>query len=1692
MTHLSCPSTGNLRCTSKYAYQRICGLLCAAIAHEQESLVRSMLCKELCRLLGLSGDIKLLEDCRLKLPLHDTKEIFAEIASESGIPAFSFAPPDWQLFVTQALDDPVASAVDMGLCKPLLESSMELTAWEETVAPAVVLKLKAKPESVIDMVEGLTRHVSHDVIAQSNVVANELLPVLMKHIKSPKVVVRESASLVLQNIGGAAVKSSKTEEVNECLKKVVEALAETKGLTQVHQRQAVYVTLKEIGSMMGKEKTEMDASVISNVLSGICAPLGKEAKTATEARGHGVEALLRWLVIAKRNGGSKGFDEALAYVRKPVTLKNGPDSLAILGGLVQLIHPDMVESLVLDLWKEAKFVNGLEGLVEAANKKHASSSSIPQVEGLLAVYLSLVHASASSPAKLSPVFEKALSAGSSSIEKTSFVYGNATTKAVASNPVVARILPQIIAIYTKLSSTSGVTLKIKATSSIVRAMACSVAHPSVIGSLNPTEAIETTIQTILDYKNISDYLAEGLFFHVNELSLDAEELGKSLNATRQAREEKKSVSIKGKCSPTASESGMDTNSIRRLAKKLSSRSLTPKSLAMVLILMHTGSTMKTSGKQRTSLVTNVTQALTEVVASQGDDLDEWLPLVGEVIAQHACCAHTTADENIAISAAICKGSLSLITSLGSIACNFSPETDDPEDEEMKPFVLASKLCTKEIAPRLADNVKALFVKVEGLSETDICVYKSPLGSLHRVEPSSKCGPEAKDSGKGRRTEDEEWELQMKKELDKKKKTAETTKGLSAEEDKLVQEQDMERKRTASIFQSVGRAMDAITSLAESDVEIGNACLPIVGEGVLSLAVSECPALQFISGMREKSLATLTTLASCVYEIELEYARMMAMALVTSHRKVPEQENSAKEGLSISPLPSPCEPAATTIFEMDEFQEELSAASFAFLFPVIRAALMGPRTTPGCEGALRVLERHTIMLAGDEKDPVVANLRTDMVASVLELLKHDRAQTFVDPSPYETLVACYQTDETSIKGPVLSTAELAALLDERGALGTRSCRVASMIALGSIVSSHKKIAKNPLVENRIWMNCFEKNDAIRCEARKTWGVVHGVPGLEDQMDGSSLPPPSPVYAVSLLPLLSSDDKSIAAAAAEAFAHGMAAHAKSVDRNIRKLCNSYIESCPVEETKSKFPTPKAQVAPAKKKPLGVPASMKKKTVKKSALSVAGIGQPKRTKKKSSAVNSALLKPKAERKMDQADLESQFTIGPKKAPPEKDTPTKVAARAGVLRALGSLTSTDIEVDTPVLKLLTTFLMAYGIADPDEGVKSASRNTLRDVVAKYGGSDEAIAFMLPHLDKALKMGVAEEENLGDLPKDKISSSTAASDRRKEGAVVALGSVALHLKGPENASKIDTTIDMLLQSLKTSSEDVQASVADCLAKLMKKGNTQDRIESILGNLVTDCLQGGAVTIRRGAAHGIAAAVKGSGIAALKKYGIVTQLEEACASGSSTSKEGSLIAIELLCTRLGLLFEPYVIVLLPSLLKCFSDSSDHVRKAASHAVGRIMSKLSAHGVKLVMPAVLTAFNDSAWRTKQASIHMLGSMCHLAPKQLASALPKVVPKLTEAFADTHPKVKASAQEALDEISTVIRNPEISSISPILLKALTDPAEKTVYALEALIQTEFLHAIDAPSLALVVPILHRGLRDRAATTKRYGALITGNIW
>lgn len=76
------------------------------------------------------------------------------------------------------------------------------------------------------------------------------------------------------------------------------------------------------------------------------------------------------------------------------------------------------------------------------------------------------------------------------------------------------------------------------------------------------------------------------------------------------------------------------------------------------------------------------------------------------------------------------------------------------------------------------------------------------------------------------------------------------------------------------------------------------------------------------------------------------------------------------------------------------------------------------------------------------------------------------------------------------------------------------------------------------------------------------------------------------------------------------------------------------------------------------------------------------------------------------------------------------------------------------------------------------------------------------------------------------------------------------------------------------------------------------------------------------------------------------------------------------------------------------------------------------GVKLVLPALLAGVDSKAWRSKQGSVQMLGAMAYLAPQPLSTALPRVVPKLSQTLSDPHPKVQSAARQALKEVSLLL--------------------------------------------------------------------------
>ncbi|PPJ53845.1 hypothetical protein CBER1_03251 [Cercospora berteroae] len=337
------------------------------------------------------------------------------------------------------------------------------------------------------------------------------------------------------------------------------------------------------------------------------------------------------------------------------------------------------------------------------------------------------------------------------------------------------------------------------------------------------------------------------------------------------------------------------------------------------------------------------------------------------------------------------------------------------------------------------------------------------------------------------------------------------------------------------------------------------------------------------------------------------------------------------------------------------------------------------------------------------------------------------------------------------------------------------------------------------------------------------------------------------------------------------------------------------------------------------------------------------------------------------------------------------------------------------------------------------------------------------------------------------VTSTTTEQDLVNEAVVILYGALARHL--PKGDDRLPKVVNKLLSTLSTPSESVQYAVAQCLPPLVRA--SADQAATYLQQLVDETLHAKKYAARRGAAYGLAGVVKGRGIALMKETRLLSTLRSATENKKDTSeRQGAFLAYELLSLLLGRVFEPYVIQVVPQLLAGFGDASADVRDACLDAAKTCFASLSSYGVKLVLPQLLEGLDEQAWRSKKGACDSLGAMAYLDANQLAVSLPEIIPPLTEVLNDSHKEVRLAANRSLQRFGEVIENPEIKSQVSILLKALSDPTKYTDDALDALIKINFLHFIDAPSLALVVRILERGLGDRSGT-KRKAAQIIGSL-
>ena len=184
-------------------------------------------------------------------------------------------------------------------------------------------------------------------------------------------------------------------------------------------------------------------------------------------------------------------------------------------------------------------------------------------------------------------------------------------------------------------------------------------------------------------------------------------------------------------------------------------------------------------------------------------------------------------------------------------------------------------------------------------------------------------------------------------------------------------------------------------------------------------------------------------------------------------------------------------------------------------------------------------------------------------------------------------------------------------------------------------------------------------------------------------------------------------------------------------------------------------------------------------------------------------------------------------------------------------------------------------------------------------------------------------------------------------------------------------------------------------------------------------------------------------------------------------------------------------ICLTACLKQGAAKNKAVVTAATDAAMAICKNINPFAMKSLLPMIFARLPvEEKWQIRELALKCLGLFGEKAPKQLGNALPEVVPEITACMWDTKKQIKTASTAAMREALKVIGNKDIEHMTEKILTAITKPKE-VPEIMHEMAGVTFVQSVESPALAMVVPLLLRGLREKATATKRQSAVIINNM-
>mmetsp|Transcript_25501 Transcript_25501/g.30948 ORF Transcript_25501/g.30948 Transcript_25501/m.30948 type:complete len:1037 (-) Transcript_25501:243-3353(-) len=242
---------------------------------------------------------------------------------------------------------------------------------------------------------------------------------------------------------------------------------------------------------------------------------------------------------------------------------------------------------------------------------------------------------------------------------------------------------------------------------------------------------------------------------------------------------------------------------------------------------------------------------------------------------------------------------------------------------------------------------------------------------------------------------------------------------------------------------------------------------------------------------------------------------------------------------------------------------------------------------------------------------------------------------------------------------------------------------------------------------------------------------------------------------------------------------------------------------------------------------------------------------------------------------------------------------------------------------------------------------------------------------------------------------------------------------------------------------------------------------------------------------------KANGASVFKDASIVNDIKSAMDNSgkkANLQRLGAVMAFQAIVKALGQGAEAFLSQCFSSLLNLYGDKDTKVRVAAEGAGKEFVQLFGAHSVARYLPYLLESMDSSKkWQTVVGALSLLSDLSVIAPVPVAHQLGAIVPVVTPAMNDVKDEVKNQATKTLTDCCEAIDNKDIEPLIPAIIEAIRS-IEEVPECVQKLASTTFVQIVEGPALAITVPLLVRGLRERGkaiTATRRMCAVVINNM-